>query len=198
MAFDRAMLQTAGLDGAPTAADLAAMMAAVAKDRDRGAFVALFEHFAPRLKAYLMRMGTEGQEAEELVQEAMIMVWQRADSFDSSRASVSTWVFTIARNKRIDALRRERRPEFDPNDPALVPAAPEDADELVAVAQENERLKQAIEGLPAEQSDLVRRAYFEDKAHVQIAEETNLPLGTVKSRLRLAMGHLRKALKEMS
>ncbi len=198
MAFDRAMLQTAGLDGVPTAADLAAMIAAVAKDRDREAFVALFQHFAPRLKAYLMRMGSEGQEAEELVQEAMIMVWQRADSFDSSRASVSTWVFTIARNKRIDALRRERRPEIDPNDPALVPAAMEEADELVAVAQQNERLMQAIEELPAEQADLVRRAYFEDKAHVQIAQETDLPLGTVKSRLRLAMGHLRKALKEMS
>ncbi len=145
-----------------------------------------------------MRMGTDGQEAEELVQEAMIMVWQRAESFDASRASVSTWVFTIARNKRIDALRRERRPEIDPNDPALVPAAAEEADELVAVAQQNEMLMQAIEQLPAEQGDLVRRAYFQDKAHVEIAKETNLPLGTVKSRLRLAMGHLRKALKEMS
>ena len=172
-------------------------MARVARDQDRTAFIELFHHFAPRLKSYLTRLGSSPQEAEELMQEALIIVWQRAASFDSNQASVSTWIFTVARNKRIDALRRERRPEIDPNDPALVPAAEPPADDSLATLQQNERLRTAIKALPPEQIELVRMAYFEDKAHVAIAEQTQLPLGTVKSRLRLALGHLRKALKEI-
>lgn len=180
----------------PVALELQRLMVAVAEDRDRDAFADLFKHFAPRLKAFLIRMGSGAVEAEELMQEAMLMVWRKADSFDARQAGVSTWVFTIARNKRIDALRRERRPELDPDDPALIPAAPPAADEEVATQQDNERLRLAIDTLPIEQADLIRLAYFEDKAHVAIAEETNLPLGTVKSRLRLALGRLRKAIKE--
>ena len=143
-----------------------------------------------------MRLGSAPQEAEELMQEVLIIVWQKAESFDAKQASVSTWIFTIARNKRIDALRRERRPEIDPNDPALVPAAEPAADDTLAAMQQNAHLREALKVLPPEQIELVRLAYFEDKAHVAIAEEKNLPLGTVKSRLRLALGHLRKALKE--
>ena len=180
----------------PGALELERLMTAVAEDRDRDAFAALFSHFAPRLKAFLMRLGSGGVEAEELMQEAMLMVWRRAESFDSRQAGVSTWVFTIARNKRIDALRRERRPEFDPEDPALIPAPPPAADDEFAAREDSARLRKAIAALPAEQAALIRMAYFEDKAHVAIAEETELPLGTVKSRLRLALGRLRKALKE--
>ena len=198
MPFDGGMVQRAVPQKSHDSASLDALVLAVARSRDRQAFVGLFTHFGPRLKAYLMRQGAGGQEAEELVQEAMIMVWQRAESFDPSRASASTWIFTIARNKRIDALRRDRRPEFDPNDPALVPDPEVRADDLVGAAQDSNRLQRAIEALPPEQAELVKMAYFEDKAHVKIAEETRLPLGTVKSRLRLALGHLRKALKERS
>jgi len=172
------------------------LLLAVAQERDRGAFARLFSHFAPRLKTYLMRLGVDSAGAEELVQEVMLLVWRRADTFDPAQANASTWIFTIARNKRIDILRRERRPEIDADDPALVPAAPEPADSTVEAHQEAVRLKAAIRTLPGEQADLLRRAYYEDKAHSTISQECGLPLGTVKSRLRLALDRLRKALKE--
>ncbi len=175
---------------------LADLLVSVGSRRDRAAFAELFRYFGPRVKAYLMRQGASEAQAEELVQEAMIMVWRRAESFDRTKSGASTWIFTIARNKRIDALRREKRPEFDPQDPALVPAPTENADDVVEAGQQSLRLSIAIKDLSREQADLVRMAYFEDKAHGAIAEETALPLGTVKSRLRLALGHLRKALVE--
>lgn len=184
------------LHGKADPGHLAGLLNAVGRNRDRGAFAELFQYFGPRVKAYLMRQGANEALAEELVQESMIMVWRRAESFDVSKSGASTWIFTIARNKRIDALRREKRPEYDPDDPALVPAAVEDADAMVEAAQQSQRLSVAIKTLSKEQADLVRMAYFEDKAHGRIAEETALPLGTVKSRLRLALGHLRKALME--
>ena len=184
----------------PDPARLAELIVAVGARRDRAAFAELFAYFAPRIKAYLFKRGAAAGEAEELAQETMIMVWRRAMTYDPAKAGASTWVFTIARNKRIDALRRERHPEYDPQDPAvaavLAPAGPEAADRVVAAAQQAERLSRAIAALPAEQAELVRMAYFEDKAHGRIAEETALPLGTVKSRLRLALGHLRKAVGE--
>lgn len=180
----------------PSAAECEALLLAVARRHDRRAFAVLFQHFAPRLKAYLLRLGAEGGAAEELAQEAMIMVWRRAETFDPAQASVGTWIFRIARNKRIDALRRERRPEVDPDDPCLRPDPEPGADTLVERGQSEERVRAAILSLPAEQAEVVRMAYFEDKAHGTIAEETDLPLGTVKSRLRLAMGRLKKALGE--
>jgi len=171
-------------------------MLAVAAQRDKAAFADLFSYFAPRLKAYLMRLGSDAGLAEELAQEAMIMVWRRAATFDSSQASVGTWVFTIARNKRIDALRRQRRPDLDPADPLLLPEPAEPADQRIAALQRQERVRRALTSLPPEQVEVVKMAYFEDKAHGTIAEETDLPLGTVKSRLRLALARLRKALHE--
>ena len=102
---------------------LTRLVEAVAHARDRSAFASLFAYFAPRIKAYLMRGGADAGTAEEITQEAMIAVWRRADTFDPAQATVSTWVFTIARNKRIDLLRRERRADYDPDDPAFVPAA---------------------------------------------------------------------------
>lgn len=198
IAFDIAMTPRDTVDpdvGTPTPEQL---LLAVAQGRDRVAFTELFRHFAPRLKAYLMRLGAEAGAAEELAQEAMIMVWRRAETFDPAQASVGTWIFRIARNKRIDALRRERRPEFDPADPCLQPDPAPAADGQLERGQSDERVRQALRTLPPEQAEVVRMAYFEDKAHGTIAEETELPLGTVKSRLRLAMGRLRKALREES
>ncbi len=183
-------------DRLPDAARQSQLVVAVGASRDREAFAELFGYFAPRIKAYLLRRGAAPAEAEELAQEAMIMVWRRAQTFDPAKSAASTWIFTIARNKRIDALRREKRPDYDPEDPSLAPAAPPAADRAVEVTQQAGRLAEAIAGLPEEQAALVRMAYFEDKAHGQIAAETALPLGTVKSRLRLAMGRLRKALAE--
>ncbi|WP_282604927.1 sigma-70 family RNA polymerase sigma factor [Pelagibius sp. Alg239-R121] len=179
-----------------TAPELVTFVSKIAEQRCKTSFQALFGYFAPRLKAYLMRLGSDADQAEELVQEAMIMVWRKAASFDASQAAVSTWIFTIARNKRIDAIRREKRPEIDLEDPALVPQSESLADDIIEEQQDARRLKAAISRLSSEQATLIKMAYFGDKAHGAIAEETGLPLGTVKSRLRLALGHLRKELKE--
>ena len=174
---------------------LTELLTAVATARDRTAFSALFAYFAPRIKAYLLRSGCEAGTAEEIAQEVMITVWRRAETFDSSQASASTWVFTIARNKRIDAFRRNRRPEYDPDDPALVPAELVAADSRIEADQAAKRLRAAMNDLPPEQRDLLRMAYFDDKPHSAIAEARDLPLGTVKSRIRLALTKLRKDLK---
>jgi RNA polymerase sigma-70 factor (ECF subfamily) len=177
-------------------AALEGLMARVAAARDRAAFGLLFDHFAPRLKSFLMRQGTAPATAEELVQEALLTVWRQAAAFDPAKATVSTWVFTIARNKRIDWLRRERRPELDPNDPLLVPDQP-GAEQSLGASQEAALIRRALASLPPEQAEVIRLAYFEDKVHTTIAAETGTPLGTVKSRLRLALQRLAGLLKEV-
>lgn len=170
------------------------LLLAVARTHDRRAFAALFDHFAPRLKGFMRKLGSDGPQAEELVQETMLQVWRKAESFDPSKSSAATWIFTIARNKRIDMIRRERRPEFDPNDPALMPSEPVSSGEQFDLAEQSNRIASAIASLPPEQADLLRLAYFEDKAHGEIAQVRQLPLGTVKSRLRLALEKMRRAL----
>lgn len=172
------------------------LIEAIAARRDRDAFRRLFEHFAPRLKSYLMRLGADPTVAEDVAQEAMVMVWRKAESFDRRQAGASTWIFTIARNKRIDRLRREKRPELDPNDPALVPSEEPAPDRSLQNAQAGKRVAAAMRALPEEQAELVRRAFYEDLSHSQIAEESGLPLGTVKSRIRLALARLRHEMKD--
>jgi RNA polymerase sigma-70 factor (ECF subfamily) len=171
--------------------DLAALIEAVAESSDRTAFRGLFDYFGPRLRAYLRRLGCNDSQAEELLQEVMLLVWRRAETFDRTQATATTWVYTITRNKRIDAARRDKRPELDPDDPALVPEAPPASDVALEARQRSALVRAALDILPQEQSDLVRRAYYDEKPHSAIASETGLPLGTVKSRLRLAMARLR-------
>lgn len=178
-------------EAAKRAAELAALVVAIAQRGDREAFARLFRHFAPRVKAYLMRLGADDAAAEDLMQDAMLTVWRRAPTYDPTLAGVSTWVFTIARNRRIDALRRGRRPDLDAEDPVLLPQATTSPDSAVAAQQWESRLATAISGLPAEQAEMLRLAYFEDRSHTDIADTLSLPLGTVKSRLRLAIGRLR-------
>lgn len=175
---------------------LLALIERVALDSDREAFVELFRHFAPRVKSYLRGMKADEGLAEDLTQEVMLTVWRRAKQYDPRQASLSTWIFTIARNRRIDAVRREKRPEIDPNDPALVPDEQRAPEELVSRQQQNAALREAIRELPGEQAQLLRLSYFEEKSHAEIASELDLPLGTVKSRLRLAMTKLRGMLEE--
>ncbi|MEQ8965762.1 MAG: sigma-70 family RNA polymerase sigma factor [Azospirillaceae bacterium] len=181
---------------AATAGALNDMILAVGVARDRSAFAALFGHFAPRVKSYLLRLGCDAGAAEEIMQEVMVTVWRRAETFDPAQANASTWVFAIARNKRIDVVRRERRPELDAEDPALMPEPAAMADDAVASAQTVDRVREAIRTLPEEQRTLLRMAYYDDKPHSLIAEECGLPLGTVKSRIRLAVTRLRKILKD--
>jgi RNA polymerase sigma-70 factor (ECF subfamily) len=174
-------------------ARLEADVRAVAERGDRVAFARIFAFYGPRVKAYLRRLGAEDAVAEDLTQDVMLAIWRRAQQFDRGRAALSTWVYTIARNKRIDALRRERRPDFDPEDPALVgdsELAPR-GDHFAEAEQARRAVMEAVEKLPAAQAQLLRIFYFEEKPHSVIAEELGLPLGTVKSRLRLALSKLR-------
>ena len=156
---------------------------------DQQAFARLYRHFAPRLRAFLIRSGSTPEAAEDCVQEAMASIWRKAHLFDPGRASAATWIFTIARNRRIDLVRRDRRPP-----PEELPWGPE-ADpapaEAVALRQEGARLAVALRSLPDTQRSMVERAYWAELSHSEIAAETGLPLGTVKSRLRLALGRLR-------
>jgi RNA polymerase sigma-70 factor (ECF subfamily) len=170
------------------------LMLAVRSRRDVDAFEVIFKHFAPRVKAYMAKLSADTQTAEELMQETMITVWNKADQFDVAKGALSTWIFTIARNQRIDAVRRARRPEFDPTDPAFVPDEEQPADLRIAERQSASQLRAAMADLPKEQSTLLELAYFEESTHSAIAKKLNLPLGTVKSRLRLAFNKLRAAL----
>lgn len=166
------------------------LLARVGASKDREAFAQLFQYFAPRLKSYMLKHGATEAGAEEIVQNTFITIWEKAAGFDPKKAAASTWVFTIARNKRIDALRREKYIEVDVDDPALELAAEEKEDDYAGVEDVN-KLNAALATLPDEQKKLLQMAFYEDKSHSDIAKETNIPLGTVKSRLRLAMEKLR-------
>lgn len=174
------------------AATHAALMLRVAQQADRQAFAQLFVHYAPRVKAFLMKSGAVPALAEDCAQDVMATVWRKAGQFDPSRASVATWIFTIARNRRIDVLRRDRRPE--PEDLPWGPEPEPDQLDALALQQDTERLGQALAELPDEQRVLIERAYFGDLSHSEIATTTGLPLGTIKSRIRLALEKLRQKL----
>lgn len=161
--------------------------------QDQSAFEELFRHFAPRVKAFLMKSGADASMAEECAQDVMATLWRKAHMFDPSRASAATWIFTIARNRRIDLLRKERRPE--PDELTWGPEPEPDAAEVMELQQESSRLVQAMQDLPEKQRDLVRAAYFGELSHSEIAEATGLPLGTIKSRIRLALERLRHTMK---
>jgi RNA polymerase sigma factor (sigma-70 family) len=169
----------------------------VGSDRDRSAFKKLYEHFAPRLKSFLLRIGSDMSAAEEICQESMIMVWRRAETFNPESAGASTWIFTIARNKRIDKLRKDNRPLPDLNDPSFFQIPVDKSDDILQRVEEEKKIKNALKNLPPEQAKLILSAYYEERSHRKIADETNLPLGTVKSRIRLAINRLRTQLEEL-
>lgn len=159
---------------------------------DKAAFAELFVYFAPRIKAFLIRSGASDALAEECVQDVMATVWQKSHQFDASRASVATWIFTISRNRMIDALRKVRRPE--PEDLPWGPEPDVTPLETLALQQDAARLSEAMAGLPEKQRKLIESVYFGDRTHSQVAEETGLPLGTIKSRIRLALEKLRHSM----
>ncbi len=168
----------------------------VGRTQDMAAYEQLFRHFGPRIRGYMLKRASDPALAEELMQETMMMVWRKARLFDPERGNASAWIFTVARNVRVDSLRKARRPEFDPQDPALVPDAPEAPDARFEQDQDAARMRAAIAGLPEEQAELLRMSFFEDVSHSMIAERLDLPLGTVKSRIRAAFSRLRAALGE--
>jgi RNA polymerase sigma-70 factor (ECF subfamily) len=189
-------------DGAALdAARWAALIEAVALRQDRDAFAALFAHFAPRIKTFMLRSGASAQSADELAQEALLAVWSKATLFDPTTAGAAAWIFTIARNLRIDELRRQKRtPTHDTAEVDLefqVDTGPQ-PDAGLAAAQVESRVRSALAGLPEEQVRVIELSFFEEKAHAEIAQALRIPLGTVKSRLRLAMNRLRGLLGDFS
>jgi len=181
--------------------DWAQLIGAVAARQDRAAFSQLFEHFAPRVKAFMRRSGMNDGAAEELAQETLIAVWRKAALFDPASKGPSAWIFTIARNLRIDALRRERRSASndtsDIDSEFLLDESPH-ADTVVAAAQADSRVRAALAELSEDQRRVVELSFYQEMAHAQIADELEIPLGTVKSRLRLAMNKLRGILDDLS
>lgn len=173
--------------------DQTKQLIAVRDHRDRAAFGLLFDYYAPRLKAFVMRAGASSAQAEEIVQDVMLKVWRKASMFDAHRASASAWIYQIARNRQIDVFRKESRPI--PDELAEDPGAEPDASQMLGVSQEADRLRDAIGRLKPDQRDVIERAYLGDLTHHEISDQTGLPLGTVKSRIRLGLERLRKELK---
>ncbi len=172
-----------------------AWMLRVRDQRDRAAFVALFDHFAPRLKGFVMRNGTPADLAEEIVQDVMLTVWRKAAQFDPHRAQVSAWIYQITRNRQIDMARKLSRPM--PEELAEDPADQPDASQILAVEQEVGQLKAALARLSADQREMIEKAYLGELTHQEISAMTGLPLGTVKSRIRLGLERLRHELKDL-
>jgi RNA polymerase sigma-70 factor (ECF subfamily) len=186
--------------------DMAELVSRVSDQRDRDAFIKLYQYFAPRVKSFLMGKGLSEQPAEDVLQEVMLAVWQKAGSYKPEKAAVSTWIFTIARNKYIDLLRRdERRKESaidsfgtsseGPGDGPELQLA-DDADEQVLQEQRNAVVKAALSRLPQDQQGVIAMSFIQGLAHGEIANILGLPLGTVKSRIRLGFKRMREEIGE--
>jgi RNA polymerase sigma-70 factor, ECF subfamily len=177
---------------------LADLMERVASSRDRQAFARLFDHFAPRVKAFMMRKGAGSELAEDLVQEAMIAVWTKAGFYTAEKGSVTTWIFTVARNLRIDRIRRESGMKLtelgDYDEPDDGPGS----DEQLIRIEEDGLVADALKALPDEQKRILLMSYVEDIPQSEIALRLQLPLGTVKSRMRLAYRRMRSQLEKLT
>ncbi len=170
------------------------LLVRVAERQDRAAYSELFAYYAPRVKSYLMRLGADNAQAEEIAQDVMVTVWRKAALFDRAQASVSTWIFRVARNRRIDLFRRAKRPELDPEEEMILPAGVAAPDAQVEALETEARVRAAMRDLPEEQLSLLRLAFYDGLSHREIADKLDVPLGTVKSRIRLAFAKMKARL----
>ncbi len=171
--------------------DLTLCVELIGRNQDKLAFNSIFRYFAPRLKSFLVKAGSTDSQAEEVIQEVMIAVWTKSSTYDSSKSSVSTWIYTIARNKRIDKIRKEKRHYLSESDEGLEIPVDSTQEKEIFSAQVSSSLKKYMENLPEEQSKLLKLSYFYNKTHADISTELKIPLGTVKSRIRLALTKMR-------
>jgi len=169
----------------------------IAEQQDRAAFAELFHFYAPRIKSFLMRRGESAETAEDLAQETLVRIWRKAGAFDPTRSDAPAWIFAIARNLKIDAFRRKQRMELKGDTSVLMVTAPDQPEEILINSERGDRVRTAVNTLPPEQLDLVKLSFFDGRSHGEIADITGIPLGTVKSRLRLAFGRLREKLGDL-
>jgi RNA polymerase sigma-70 factor, ECF subfamily len=176
---------------------MADLLQRIAERGDAQAFKELFQSFAPRVKSYMMRQGADPTSAEELAQETLLMVWRKAGLYSSEKGSASTWIFTIARNLRIDRLRREVPWQELPEGHDEIRSDDPTPDEIVSSRERQGRTQTALATLPDDQKAVVSLSYLEGLSHSEIAERLDLPLGTVKSRMRLAYQKIREAVGDL-
>lgn len=177
--------------------ELAELLHRVAAKQDKAAFASLFEHFGPRIKGFMMRKGADAELAEDLAQDTMITVWRKAHMYSVDKGSVSTWIFTIARNRRIDWVRKLKGTQFSDITELEQPSDDPHADEIVLGQQEAKSVSAAVEQLPPDQKQVISMAFMEDMTQQEISERLSVPLGTVKSRMRLAYQKLSKSLESL-
>lgn len=170
-------------------------LAGLGKNQDKQLFVALFRHFAPRVKAYILRLGLVESVAEELMQETMLLMWRKAHMYKPEKAAASTWIFTLARNQSIDWMRKQKYPEYSFDETFDQPDEAEDeaGEQLVTRGQ----LGTIIEKLPENQAQVIYMSFYEGRAHAEIAERLGIPLGSVKSRIRLACEKIKTAWRDV-
>lgn len=175
--------------------DASLWLGKIATQQDKSAFVQLFNYFAPRVKAYLRRQGVDSAQADDITQDVMLQVWNRAAQFDATKAKSSTWIYTIARNRLIDVWRAQKNNLLDFKDPALLPEQTYDQTQSIDSEEESSTLRSAVAELSAEQRAIIEETYYHERSQRMIAQARKIPLGTVKSRLRLALDHLRNKIK---
>jgi RNA polymerase sigma-70 factor, ECF subfamily len=176
---------------------MADLLQKVAERQDIEAFRKLFQVYGPRVKSYMMRQGADANTAEDLAQETLMTVWRKAALYSDEKGSATTWIFTIARNLRIDRLRREVAWQPLPENQDEEPSDDPDPEELVNERERRERVRAALSQLPADQSEVVSLSYIEGLSHSEIADRLGLPLGTVKSRMRLAYQKIRECVEDL-
>ena len=171
--------------------DLSSCLREIGLNQDKGAFSIIFRYFAPRLKSFFVKLGCTETQAEEIIQEVMISVWTKANTYNSEKSSVSTWIYTIAKNKRIDKIRKEKKHYAVDSDESLeIPIPSKQEDEILA-SELSTKITNTLKFLPQEQAELLKQSYFYEKTHTDIANDLNIPLGTVKSRIRLALSKMK-------
>ena len=170
------------------------LLLSVGENQNREAFADIFQHFAPRVKSYMLKLGGVDEIAEELAQQTLLQVWRKAQQFDPDKAAASTWIFRIARNIRIDVLRKQKHFFDDDFDMTEIEDEQEDAEATINREQKNRFVSIALEELPQDQAQIIRMSFYDGLSHGEIAKRLEIPLGTVKSRIRLAFGRLRESL----
>jgi RNA polymerase sigma-70 factor, ECF subfamily len=193
-----ALAFASAFESRPAMSGEADLLSRIALRRDREAFATLFDMYAPRVKSFMMRKGASAEQAEDLVQETMISVWSKAAMYVSDRGSVTTWIFTIARNLRIDRLRREKINMFTDMEDFDVESDDAQQDDALSRLQEDSHVAKALAQIPAEQRELLILSYVEDMPQSEIAARLQIPLGTVKSRMRLAYRRMKKLLETVT